>query len=156
MSHGKVLRTGDDAKRSRRLEIDRIDGLTLAGNLSDRCSSIGHEHVSVAFAAFPADRHPLTVRRPGQILDGTAERLEFILENVLLLRGVPDSNFTSHIYQMWTKRDIINGSAYRLLIVARDDAMTINQPINQSIQRSITRSNDPTINQSINRSIWQI
>lgn len=43
---GVVLRGGDDAEWSRRLEVHRVDGLGLAADLTDRRAGLGHKHVT--------------------------------------------------------------------------------------------------------------
>lgn len=47
-----------------------------------------------ALAPLAHHDHALVVGGPGDVLDGTPDRVELILEDVLLVDGVPNPNLT--------------------------------------------------------------
>jgi hypothetical protein len=55
--------------------------------------------MSSPFSALSHHNHALAVWGPGQILDGARERLDFNLEDMLLVDGVPDPDLARLIYK---------------------------------------------------------
>lgn len=92
-----VLASGDDTERPGRTEVDAVDRLRLTANLAHRRSGLGHEDVTESLASLADHDNSLVVSRPRDILDRSTDRLELVLQQVLFVHGVPDSNLARGI-----------------------------------------------------------
>ena len=89
------------------LEIHGVDGPGLAGDVSVTSPGVSQKHVTKLLTSLthnnnPGDRvamtlmirallnSPLVVAGPGQVLDRSGDGLELVLQDVLLVNGVPD------------------------------------------------------------------
>ena len=61
----------------------------------------GKELMSSPFSTLSHHNHALAVWGPGQILDRARERLDFNLEDMLLIDSVPDPDLARLIYKGW-------------------------------------------------------
>lgn len=100
-----VLTAGDDAEGPDGSEIDAVDGLRLTADLADGRAGVGHEDVPEALAALANHDDALAVSGPGDILDGSTDRLELVLQQVLLVHRVPDADLAGGI----TRRNVEAG-----------------------------------------------
>jgi len=93
----KVLGSRGDSVGSSLLEVARGDGLGVSRDLSDRGSGIKEKHGTELFLALSDGNDSLAVIGPLEIEDGAGQNSELDLQDVLLLRGVPDSDSSSGI-----------------------------------------------------------
>lgn len=91
---GVVLTAGDDAERTRRAEVAAVDRLRLSADLTDGSSRVSHENMTETFASFTNDNDSLTVSRPRDVFNGSADRLELVLQQVLFVHRVPNANLS--------------------------------------------------------------
>ena len=79
------------------LEVHGVDGPGLAGDVPVAGPSVGQEDVTELLSALAHHHHPLVVVGPGEVLDGAGDGLELVLEDVLLVDGVPDPDLAGLI-----------------------------------------------------------
>ena len=94
------------------LEVHGVDGPGLAGDVSVTGPGVSQKHVTKLLTSLthnnnPGDRvamtlmiravlnSPLVVAGPGQVLDGSGDGLELVLQDVLLVNGVPDPHLAA-------------------------------------------------------------
>ena len=92
-SSSVVFAASHDSERSRWLEVDGVDGPRLPGDVAVAGAGVGEEDVAELLPALAHHHDPLVVRRPGQVLDRSRDRLELVLQDVLLVHSVPDADF---------------------------------------------------------------
>ena len=92
-SSSVVFAASHDSERSRWLEVDGVDGPRLPGDVAVAGAGVREEDVAELLPALAHHHDPLVVRRPGQVLDRSRDRLELVLQDVLLVHRVPDADF---------------------------------------------------------------
>ena len=92
-----VLTPRHDAEGAARLEVHRVDGAGLAGDVPVAGAGVRQEDVAELLSSLSHHHHPLVITGPGQILDGAGDGLELVLEDVLLVDGVPDPDLAGLI-----------------------------------------------------------
>jgi hypothetical protein len=85
-----VFAPGDDPVRPRRPKVARVDGPGLAGDVTVAGASVSQKDVAKLLPALAHADHPLVVGRPRQVIDGPADGLVLVFEDVLGVHGVPD------------------------------------------------------------------
>lgn len=60
--NGVILATGNNPERPSRSKITRVDRFRLTGDLPDRGTGIGHEHMPEPLPSLTNDHNPLAVR----------------------------------------------------------------------------------------------
>ena len=97
VAHAVVLAGDDGSQGPRRLEVHRVDGLRGAHDLADARARLGVEDVAELLATLATAHQALIVARPLQVLDAAGERLELVLEYVLLVGRVPDAHLAGRV-----------------------------------------------------------
>eukprot|EP00048_Salpingoeca_helianthica_P014810 m.223675 g.223675 ORF g.223675 m.223675 type:complete len:548 (-) comp16296_c0_seq1:220-1863(-) len=77
--------------------VDRVDGLSVAGDLAHRRARVPHDGRGKHLLALAAHHNAPIVWRPRQVADGARERAVLVLEDVLLLRGIPNAQLARDI-----------------------------------------------------------
>lgn len=113
----QILRTSDHTIRTSLLQIDSVDSLGVARNLSNRSSSIGENNSSELLLSLTNNSDTLAVITPGHILNGSSEKMELILQDMLGLSGVPNANLTRSICShtdkpSWKQKEAKTDSAH--------------------------------------------
>lgn len=79
------------------LDVHTVDDFVVSCDLTHRRAAIPQEDCSKLLSSFPDHGDPLTVFSPSNVFDLPSERLVLILQQVLLLRGIPDPQLPRHI-----------------------------------------------------------
>ena len=96
------------------LEVHGVNGPGLAGDVSVTGPGVSQKHVTKLLTSLTHNNNPggrvamtlmfravlnspLVVAGPGQVLDGSGDGLELVLQDVLLVNGVPDPDLAGLI-----------------------------------------------------------
>lgn len=98
-----VVRACDSAKRPAGADGYRVDDFGVSADFADRRGRVKEERVAKFFLAFADGDQPLALKVPVEVVDTARERAGLGLEDVFLLRGVPDPDVALHV----ARRDVV-------------------------------------------------
>ena len=87
-----VFAPGHNSEWSGRFEVHSVDRSRLTSDVPVAGPGVRKEDVAELLSPLAHHHYPLIVSRPGEVLDWTGYRLELVLQDVLLVDGVPDPN----------------------------------------------------------------